>query len=1316
MGLTDLIEHEIDTGQERPVRQSLRKTPMVHNEVIDTHVQSMLKQGIIEPSHGAWSSNVVLVQKKDKSYRFCVDYRKTNEITRKDTFPIPRIDASLDALAGASWFTTLDLRSGYFQVPLSRKDAHKTAFITRSGSFQFRVLPMGLCNSASTFQRLMNMVLAGLTYTSCLVYLDDIIIMSRSLDEHLSRLREVFSRIRSAHLKLRPDKCVVLQKEVTFLGHVVSANGIAMDEKKLAAVRDWETPRCVKDVRAYVGFCSYYRRYLKDFSALCRPLHALTRKNVRFEWTPECQESFDELKRRLTSAPVVSLPRDEGEYRLDTDASGWSIGAVLSQVQDGQERVLSYASRLYSKAESHYCTTRRELLAIVYFTRYFKQYLLGRKFVIRTDHAALQWLRRTPDPVGQQARWLEQLSAYDFDIIHRPGVQHGNADGLSRIPCRQCGRDDEDSAPGIVAPVTEEDVDRWSPESMQVLQKEDPEIVEFCDLLKQFPDRKPTWSELDGSSEFVKILWTMWTEFKMVEGVLYRESVGVVSGLPELRLVVPWAQRNEFIRLVHEGMTGGHVGITRTREQVRRRAYWPGWTKSVELFVKACRPCARYQNGKAPKQGLLRPMIASKPFETLGVDVTGPHTKSSNGFIYILTVVDHYSKFAFAFPMRNQEAATIAKLLVDGVICLVGTPTRILTDQGPNFESALIRELCRNWGIVKVRTSPYEASTNGGTERFHRTLNSMLAKVVKENQRNWDSCLQPVLAAYRASRHTATSLTPNMIIFGRENVMPADLVLCNPTSLPESENSVVDFVANQQTRFRTAYQIVRDHLKVAAMRRKSYYDTSVRARHFTVGSRVWYFYPRKYIKRSKKWSFVYVGPYKILRKVSDVTYEIQKSPRDKPLIVHVDKLKLCAGMETVNVPAHTNNCSVFSVFQMNRSAKPDKRRTERRNLTRSERKRLTPGYQDRPWVCIECDDRFTKHCDLVRHEQARHMEVRYVCHLCMSKFTTRSSLKRHQESFHKDECAQERIARRVTATESSDSVVRIQENPRLGTALVRQVTSDEEPVGNNSRDSPRLRVTASVPERDDEDEDAPLVLMSFDAGDQYEVCGERRRERLEEPLPVRLQDFVPTAEEQQLLEGRLAFWSRRLEAVKERINEEEWVAKFQEEERRLGCVGRHAFVALVRMHRAMWKERARLLRLVPPVERKSMSRRCTDIPRSVALKRERSRPSATVSVPPGEAELSAQACESPKEVPDERSSDVDKATPSVVETEECISMRFCALAKIPSSPGDPFLSTSATSLELSKMETVTVEKETPIVTDEFSFDEAEIFAVCCFDA
>ena len=423
---------------------------------------------------------------------------------------------------------------------------------------------MGLCNRASTFQRLMNIVLAGLTYSICLVYLDDIIVMAPSVEEHQRRLEEVFKRIREAKLKLRPDKCRIFQKEVTFLGHVVSKTEIAMDPRKLEAVRDWPTPRNLKETIGFIGLCAYYRKFIRSFSETARPLHALTRMNEPFIWTEQCQAAFEELKEKLTTAPVMTLPRDEGEYILDTDANGWAIGAVLSQVQDSEERIVSYGSRLYSKAEEHYCTTRKELLAIVYFVKYFKQYLLGRRFRIRTDHAALQWLMKTPEPIGQQSRWVEQLAAFDFVVIHRPGTRHQNADSISRIPCHQCGWTSE--TVDVVAPVKEDTLMDLSPEKIKELQLIDPDIEEFFRLLQNFPDRRPSRNELEGVSEETKIMWTVWNEFEVVDDVLYRRSVSPVTKNVDLRLVIPKAIRRQVFHLIHDDMIGGHLGVVRTRE------------------------------------------------------------------------------------------------------------------------------------------------------------------------------------------------------------------------------------------------------------------------------------------------------------------------------------------------------------------------------------------------------------------------------------------------------------------------------------------------------------------------------------------------------------------------------------------------------------------------------------------------------------------------------------------------------------------------------------------------------------------------------
>ena len=335
LGLTNLVEHCIETGDAKPCRQALRRTPAAYAHIVDEQVQLMLRQGIIQPSVSDWSSNVVLVKKKDQTYRFCVDFRALNACSIRDMQPIPRIDSCLEALAGASWFTTLDMRSGFFQVKIREEDAKKTNFITRNGAFSFKVMPMGLCNSTATFQRLMNIVMAGLTYESCLVYLDDVIIFANSVEEHLERLKVVLERFRKASLKIRADKCHVLQKEVNFLGFRVNQHGVGTQRSKVEAIINWPTPRNLKETRSFVGLCSYYRHLVQGFAGIAEPLHALTKKGAKWNWSEECQEAFQELKRRLTSAPIMTLPQDDDVYILDTDASDCHIGAVLSVVRQG---------------------------------------------------------------------------------------------------------------------------------------------------------------------------------------------------------------------------------------------------------------------------------------------------------------------------------------------------------------------------------------------------------------------------------------------------------------------------------------------------------------------------------------------------------------------------------------------------------------------------------------------------------------------------------------------------------------------------------------------------------------------------------------------------------------------------------------------------------------------------------------------------------------------------------------------------------------------------------------------------------------------
>ncbi|PIK55024.1 hypothetical protein BSL78_06756 [Apostichopus japonicus] len=321
---------------------------------------------------------------------------------------------------------------------MDESDREKTAFITHSGLYQFCVMPFGLCNAPATFERLMEKILSGLQWQTCLVYLDDVIIFGKNFEEHIAAIDDVFTRFKLAGLKLSPKKCFLFKQKVEFLGHVVSKDGVSTDPSKVAVVKNWPRPNCVRDVRGFVGLCSYYRKFVKNFTLIARPLHRLTEKGKRFLWNEECEEAFNALKVALTSTPILAFPTPSDKYILDTDASNESLGSVLSQIQGGEERVIAYFSKSFSKAERRYCVTRKELYAIVASIKHFHHYLYGAEFLVRTDHGALRWLLNFKQPEGQIARWLEMLGTYNYEIQHRPGSKHGNADALSRRPCVDC--------------------------------------------------------------------------------------------------------------------------------------------------------------------------------------------------------------------------------------------------------------------------------------------------------------------------------------------------------------------------------------------------------------------------------------------------------------------------------------------------------------------------------------------------------------------------------------------------------------------------------------------------------------------------------------------------------------------------------------------------------------------------------------------------------------------------------------------------------------------------------------------------------------
>ena len=430
-------------------------------------------------------------------------------------------------------------------------------------------MPFGLCNAPAMFQRLMDLVLVGLQWSHCLVYIDDVIVIGRDFEGHLQNLQAVFQRLHQAGLKLQLRKCSFFQSEVSYLGHIVSRDGIAADPTKVEKVANWPVPTTTKEVQQFLGFAGYYRRFVKDFAHTARPLHRLTERGATFRWTNECQNAFEDLRRRLVTTPVLAYPDYTRPFILDTDASDTGIGAVLSQLgPEGEETVLAYASRSLSKPERRYCVTRRELLATVYFTKHFRHYLLGRHFTLRTDHCSLVWLKNFKEPEGQLARWLECLQEFDCEIVHRRGCKHTNADALSWLPCQQCGRDSHDTTISVVTLAEDTGLIRKS--------QMDDHLLGFFLSTKE-DNQKPNKSQVQAMSPHARRLLQLWDQLVIHNSLLHRRFESPKDKAPTLQLLLPESMRKEVIQDMHEGILGGHLGEDKTLGRVKERFYWPGY-------------------------------------------------------------------------------------------------------------------------------------------------------------------------------------------------------------------------------------------------------------------------------------------------------------------------------------------------------------------------------------------------------------------------------------------------------------------------------------------------------------------------------------------------------------------------------------------------------------------------------------------------------------------------------------------------------------------------------------------------------------------
>ena len=633
-GRTHLVEHIIETGSARPIHQGLRPSSPSERAVVRGEVRKMLESGAIRPSTSPWASPTVMVTKKDGSVRFCVDFKKLNDVTKKDVFPLPRISDLLESLASARYFTLLDAASGYWQIPVAAEDIEKTAFITADGLFEFVVMPFGLCNAPATYQRLMNQLLGGLTWKSCHVYIDDILVFSPTFESHLQHVRDVFDRMRTARMLLKRKKCSFAQVETHYLGNVVSAQGVAPDPAKVEKLRSFPAPRDKKEVRSFLGLAGYYRRFVKHYAARAGPLFDLLKDDTPFVWGEEQKKCFDEVIGSIASDALLPHPRFDLPFILDTDASDTGLGAVLSQVVDGRERPLAFASRRLQPAERKWAIREKEALGIIWGLETYRHFLLGSKFQVRTDHSSLTVIKSAK--TGRLARWGLRLAEFgEFEIAHRAGLKHSNVDAFTRLP-------ESDTVPDhatFLVSKAEELPQRWTMEELRQHQLEDA----WC--------KKEAEAYATGQRPL----------YKRVDGILCLEDPRH-HGPP--RILLPERLRPQIVSAAHEL---GHLGVKRIQTLLNERYVWPRMVDWVKEVVTNCLPCRR-RKPPLPQAGVMSSSPPSFPWDVVAMDFCGPYVVSTRGNRYILVFVDQFTKMVELCPCSDQLSSTVSQCFYDRII------------------------------------------------------------------------------------------------------------------------------------------------------------------------------------------------------------------------------------------------------------------------------------------------------------------------------------------------------------------------------------------------------------------------------------------------------------------------------------------------------------------------------------------------------------------------------------------------------------------------------------------------------------------------